>query len=124
MKKVLFISLFISVNVWATDLIDLHGRALQHNIDLIHDRLNLNIADEDLIQKRSTVFPEINFTATASETTIERYDSTGAYNPSDYDRDTYNLTIKQPIFHLYVFDEIRKSKEVSTSNSASLTLEI
>ena len=116
MKKVLFLSLLISVNVWGTDLMDLHSRALQHNIDLIHDRLNLNIADEDLIQKRSSVFPEINFTATASETTIERYDSTGAYNPSDYDRDTYNLTIKQPIFHLYVFDEIKKSKETRRRN--------
>tara|TARA_Y100000768_G_scaffold382952_1_gene364235 strand:+ start:1722 stop:3026 length:1305 start_codon:yes stop_codon:yes gene_type:complete len=117
MKKFLFLSLFISVNVWATDLIDLHSRALQHNIDLIHDRLNLNIADEDLKQKRSSVYPEINFTAQASETTIERYKSTGAYNPSDYDRDTYSLTIKQPIFHLYVFDEIRKSQESLLKNN-------
>ena len=121
MKKFLFLTLLISINIGATDLISLHDRALQRNINLIHDRLNLNIADEDLIQKRSSVFPEINFTATASETTIERYKSTGAYNPSDYDRDTYNLSIKQPIFHLYVFDEISKSKEIRRKNEIANT---
>ena len=125
MKKIISLALFISINLGATDLISLHDRALQHNINLIHDRLDLNIADEDLIQKRSSIFPEVNFTAKASETTIERYKSTGSYNPSDYDRDTYNLSIKQPIFHLYVFDEIRKSKdtlhknEITTSDSES-----
>tara|TARA_Y100000768_G_scaffold66883_1_gene46573 strand:- start:5318 stop:6622 length:1305 start_codon:yes stop_codon:yes gene_type:complete len=116
MKNFFLLSFFISINLGATDLINLHDRAIQHNINLIHDRLNINIADEDLIQKRSSVFPEINFTARASETTIERYKSTGAYNPSDYDRDTYNLTIKQPLFHLYVFDEIRKSKGALRKN--------
>ena len=116
MRQVLFLTFFISINLGATDLISLHERALQHNVNLIHDRLNLNIADEDLIQKRSSVFPEINFTAKASETTIERYKSTGSYTPSDYDRDTYNLSIKQPLFHLYVFDEIRKSKDALSKN--------
>tara|TARA_B100001113_G_scaffold96853_2_gene77797 strand:- start:348 stop:1652 length:1305 start_codon:yes stop_codon:yes gene_type:complete len=116
MKKTLFFLFFISFNIGATDLISLHERAMQHNINLIHDRLNLNIADEDLIQKQSSMFPEINFTGKASETTIERYKSTGSYNPSDYDRDTYNLTIKQPIFHLYVFDEIKKSRDSLRKN--------
>lgn len=128
MKKILLFTFFVSINIGATDLISLHERALQHNINLIHDRLNINIADEDLIQKRSTIFPEINFTAQASETTIERYKSTGSYSPADYDLDVYNLSIKQPIFHLYVFDEIRKSKEIlhkneiTTSNSESLII--
>ena len=106
----------MSINLGATDLISLHERAMQHNVNLINNRLNLNIADEDLIQKRSSIFPDINFTAKASETTIERYKSTGSYNPSDYDRDTYNLSIKQPIFHLYVFDEIRKSEDALNKN--------
>ncbi len=125
MRKIFLLTFFVSINLGATDLLSLHERALLHNIDLIHDRLNLDIADENLIQKRSSVFPEINFTAKASETTIERHKSTGSYNPSDYDRDTYNLSIKQPIFHLYVFDEIRKSKnmlyrnEITTKDSES-----
>ena len=116
MRQVLFLTFFISINLGATDLISLHERAMQHNVNLINNRLNLNIADEDLIQKRSSIFPDINFTAKASETTIERYKSTGSYNPSDYDRDTYNLSIKQPIFHLYVFDEIRKSEDALNKN--------
>ncbi len=116
MKRIFILVFFVSLNVSATDLLELHKRAVKHNTDLIHNKLNLSIANEDLIQKRSSVYPEINFTAKASETTIERYKSSGSYEPSNYDSDTYNLTIRQPIFHLYVFDEIKKSKNTLKKN--------
>jgi outer membrane protein len=115
MKKI-FLLLLISFNVDATSLIDLHDRALLHNINLSQKNIDLSIASEILQQTQSSVFPDINFTARASETSIERYKSSGSYNPADFDRDTYNLTIKQPLFHLYVFDEIKKSKSLLQEN--------
>ena len=104
------------MNVHATDLINLHDRARQHNIGLLNNQINLDIAYESLKQTKSSVFPEINFNAQASETTMQRYKSSGAYNPSDYDRDTYNLSIRQPLIHLYVFDEIKKANSVLEQN--------
>ena len=118
MNKLLIFLLFFSVtiNVGATDIINLYDRALKHNIDLSQKKTDLDIANEVVKQTQSSMLPEINFSARASETTIERYDSGGAYDPSNYDRDTYNLSIKQPLFHLYVFDEIKKSKGVLKEN--------
>jgi outer membrane protein len=118
MNKLLSFLLFFSVtiNVGATDIINLYDRALKHNIDLSQKKTDLDIANEAVKQTQSSMLPEINFSARASETTIERYDSGGAYDPSNYDRDTYNLSIKQPLFHLYVFDEIKKSKGVLREN--------
>jgi len=118
MKNLLTFLVFstLTVSVGATDIINLYNRALSHNIDLSQKRIDLNIANEVLDQTRSSTLPEINFTARASETTIERYKSSGAYDPNDYDRDTYNLSIKQPLFHLYVFDEIKKSKSSLKQN--------
>ena len=118
MNKLLTFILFFSVtiNVGATDIINLYDRALKHNIELSQKKTDLDIANEAVKQTQSSMLPEINFSARASETTIERYDSGGAYDPSNYDRDTYNLSIKQPLFHLYVFDEIKKSKGVLKEN--------
>ena len=118
MNKLLIFLVFFSVtiNVEATDIINLYDRALKHNIDLSQKKMDLDIANEVLKQTQSSMLPEINFSARASETTIERYDSGGAYDPSDYDRDTYNLSIKQPLFHLYVLDEIKKSKGALKEN--------
>ncbi len=116
MKKIFLLFLLTTFNAHGTDLIELYDRALQHNIDLSQKNLDLDIANEVLEQTQSSVFPDINFTARASETTIERYKSIGSYNPSNFDRDTYNLSIKQPLFHLYVFDEIKKSKSVLQEN--------
>tara|TARA_Y100000992_G_scaffold302273_1_gene275808 strand:- start:778 stop:2088 length:1311 start_codon:yes stop_codon:yes gene_type:complete len=106
----------VTINVAATDIINLYDRALKHNIDLSQKKMDLDIANEVVKQTQSSMLPEINFSARASETTIERYDSGGEYDPSDYDRDTYNLSIKQPLFHLYVFDEIKKSKGMLKEN--------
>ena len=128
MKKIIFLMLLVSINGHATDLINLYERAKQHNIDILNNQIDVNIANESLKQTRSTVFPEINFNARASETTIERYKSLGSYDPSDYDRDTYNLTIKQPLLHLYVFDEIKKARssleqnEITKDNADSLLI--
>ena len=116
MKKIFLLFLLATFNAHGTSLIELYDRALQHNIDLSQKSLDLDIANEVLEQTQSSVFPDINFTARASETTIERYKSSGSYNPSNFDRDTYNLSIKQPIFHLYVFDEIKKSKSILLEN--------
>jgi outer membrane protein len=116
MKKIFLLFLLTTLNAHGTNLIELYDRALQHNIDLSQKSLDLDIANEVLEQTQSSVFPDINFTARASETTIERYKSSGSYNPSNFDRDTYNLSIKQPLFHLYVFDEIKKSKSVIQEN--------
>ena len=41
--------------------------------------------------------------------------SLGSYDPADYDRDTYNLSIRQPLLHLYVFDEIKKAEKLTKS---------
>ena len=118
MNKLLTLLAFLpfALNVCATDIINLYDRALKHNVDLSHKKIDLNIANEVLKQTQSSTLPEINFSARTSETTVERYDSSGAYNPSDYDRDTYNLSIKQPLFYLYVFDEIKKSKGILKEN--------
>lgn len=116
MKKIFLLFLLATFNAHGTNLIELYDRALQHNIDLSQKSLDIDIANEVLEQTQSSVFPDINFTARASETTIERYKSSGSYNPSNFDRDTYNLSIKQPLFHLYVFDEIKKSKSVLQEN--------
>ena len=116
MKKIFLLFLLATFNAHGTSLIELYDRALQHNIDLSQKSLDLDIANEVLEQTQSSVLPDINFTARASETTIERYKSSGSYNPSNFDRDTYNLSIKQPIFHLYVFDEIKKSKSILLEN--------
>ena len=112
MRNILLILLLFSINGHATDLISLYDRAKQHNVDILNNQIDVDIAYESLKQTKSTVFPEINFNARASETTIERYKSSGVYNPANYDRDTYNLSIRQPLLHLYVFDEIKKAKSV------------
>ena len=67
-----------SMNGHATDLISLYDRAKQHNIDILNNQIDVNIANESLKQTKSTVFPEINFNARASETSIERYKSSGS----------------------------------------------
>ena len=121
MKKIILVIAFISINSHATDLISLYDRAKIHNIDILDNQLDVNIANESLKQTRSTVFPEINFNARASETTIERYKSLGVYDPSDYDRDTCRLTVRQPLLHLYVFDEIKKAKSVLLQNEINKT---
>ena len=128
MRNILLILLLLSINGHATDLISLYDRAKQHNVDILNNQIDVGIAYESLKQTKSTVFPEINFNARASETTIERYKSSGVYNPANYDRDTYNLSIRQPLLHLYVFDEIKKAKskleqnEITKSNSDSLLI--
>ena len=44
-----------------------------HNIEILNNDINVNLANESLSQTKSSVFPEINFNARATETTIERY---------------------------------------------------
>ena len=119
MKKIIILFSLFSMNVYATDLINLYDRAKQHNINILNNQIDVDIAYETLRQTKSSVFPEINFSAQASETTIERYKSAGSYDPADYDRDSYNLSIRQPLIHLYVFDEIKKANSVLQQNEIS-----
>ena len=70
MKKLIILFSLLSMNVYATDLIDLYDRARQHNIDILNNQIDVDIANESLRQTKSSVFPEINFSAQASETTI------------------------------------------------------
>ena len=128
MKKIFLLLAIFVTDVHATDLIDLYDRARQHNFNILNNTIDLNIANESLKQTRSSVYPEVDFRAQASETTIERYESSGSFDPADYDRDTYNLTIRQPLIHLYVFDEIKKAKnsikqsEISKDNASSILI--
>ena len=119
MKKIIILFSLFSMNVYATDLINLYDRAKQHNINILNNQIDVDIAYESLRQTKSSVFPEINFSAQASETTIERYKSAGSYDPADYNRDSYNLSIRQPLIHLYVFDEIKKANSVLQQNEIS-----
>ena len=97
MRIIVFIFALITIDSHATDLISLYDRAKLHNIEILNNEIDVNLANESLSQTRSSVFPEINFNARATETTIERYKSLGSYDPADYDRDTYNLSIKSKI---------------------------
>ena len=119
MRIIVFIFALISIDSHATDLINLYDRAKLHNIEILNNDINVNLANESLSQTKSSVFPEINFNARATETTIERYKSLGSYDPADYDRDTYNLSIRQPLLHLYVFDEIKKAESLLSQNEIS-----
>jgi len=119
MRIIVFIFALITIDSHATDLISLYDRAKLHNIEILNNEIDVNLANESLSQTRSSVFPEINFNARATETTIERYKSLGSYDPADYDRDTYNLSIRQPLLHLYVFDEIKKAESLLSQNEIS-----
>ena len=70
--RILLVFLCQSINVEATDIINLYARALKYNIDLLPKRTDLDIANEVVKQTQSSVLPEVNFSARASETTIER----------------------------------------------------
>ena len=48
------------MNVYATDLINLYDRAKQHNINILNNQIDVDIAYESLRQTKSSVFPEIN----------------------------------------------------------------
>jgi hypothetical protein len=56
MNKLLIFLVFFSVtiNVEATDIINLYDRALKHNIDLSQKKMDLDIANEVL--KANTIF--------------------------------------------------------------------
>ncbi len=108
---IIFSGIF-SISAHATDLLDLYERSLQHNTQYLQTNYDTKLADENLTQTRSSVLPDINFSARASETTIERYKSSGSFDPTNYDRDTYNLKISQPLLHIYVLDELDKSNNL------------
>ena len=46
MKKIILVIAFISLNSHATDLIGLYERAKIHNIDILENELDVNIANE------------------------------------------------------------------------------
>ena len=63
MKKIFLLLAIFVIDVHATDLIDLYDRARQHNINILNNTIDLNIANESLKQTRSSVYPEVDFRA-------------------------------------------------------------
>ena len=46
MKKILTLLILVSLNVQATDLMSLYDRALQHNIEILDNKINLYFLDK------------------------------------------------------------------------------
>ena len=92
----------------AADLVDVYKRAIAQNNDYKLIQNNKKISETQYDQTSSTIFPEINFSAGRNDTTIERY--VGPGSNTNYDTDSYNLTLRQPVFRLSFFDELEKSK--------------
>ena len=92
----------------AADLVDVYKRAIEQNNDYKLIQNNKKISETQYDQTSSTIFPEINFSAGRNDTTIERY--VGPGSNTNYDTDSYNLTLRQPVFRLSFFDELEKSK--------------
>ena len=91
----------------AADLVDVYKRAIEQNNDYKLIQNNKKISETQYDQTSSTIFPEINFSAGRNDTTIERY--VGPGSNTNYDTDSYNLTLRQPVFRLSFFDELEKS---------------
>jgi hypothetical protein len=63
MNKLLTLLAFLpfAMNACATDIINLYDRALKHNIDLSHKKIDLNIANEVLKQTQSSTLQKLIF---------------------------------------------------------------
>ncbi len=106
--NIAIICLLISQDTYAADLVDVYKRALAQNDNYRIIKNNSYVTEEQYNQTSSSILPEINFTANTTETTIQRYIGPGTN--TDFDTETYNLTLKQPIFRLAFFDELQKSE--------------
>ena len=111
----LIILIFTNHNINAADLYDIYKRALIHNNEFAIVKNDHKVSEEKYNQTFSSIFPDINLTATSNKTEIHRYEGAGSTN--DFSSDTYAVNIKQPIFRLAFFDERKKSMDnVKKSN--------
>ena len=114
------ICFLFSQNSIAADLTDVYKRAIKQNDDYRVVKNNSLISKEQYNQTSSSIFPEINFSASTTETTIQRYIGPGSN--TDFDTETYNLTLKQPIFRLAFFDELQKSEALLSKSKTYVSL--
>tara|TARA_B100000927_G_scaffold187933_2_gene151348 strand:- start:192 stop:1508 length:1317 start_codon:yes stop_codon:yes gene_type:complete len=114
------ICFLFSQNSFSADLTDVYKRAIKQNDDYRVVKNNSLISKEQYNQTSSSIFPEINFTASTTETTIQRYIGPGSN--TDFDTETYNLTLKQPIFRLAFFDELQKSEALLSKSKTYVSL--
>lgn len=117
----IFCLLLMSNNVYAADLIDVYKRAIQHNDDYRIIKNEREISLQQYKQTASSIFPEINFQAGTRETNINRYIGPG--DNTDFNSDSYNLTLQQPIFRLAFFDELDKSDAIARKSEKHISLQ-
>ena len=114
---VIFIYLLACNNLFAADLVDVYNRAIKYNDDYRIVQNDKEISLQQYNQTASSILPEIRFQAGTKETIINRYIGPG--ENTDFNTDSYNLTLQQPIFRLAFFDELDKSDAI-TKKSESL----
>ncbi len=117
----IFFLLLISNNLYAADLVDVYNRAIQYNDDYRIIKNDKEISLQQYNQTAASIFPEINFQAGTRETTINRYIGPG--DNTDFNTDSYSLTLQQPIFRLAFFDELAKSDAVIKKSEKYLILQ-
>ena len=118
--KTLFL-LFFSNGIYAADLVDVYNRAIQNNDDYRITKNDKEITVQQYNQTAASIFPEVSFQAGVRETNINRYIGPGTN--TDFKTDSYNLTLKQPIFRLSFFDELDKSDAIAKKSEKNLSLQ-
>lgn len=116
-----FFLLLISSNIHAADLVDVYNRAIQYNDDFRIAKNNKEISLHQYKQTAASIFPEINLQASTNETNINRYIGPGTN--TDFNTDSYSLTLQQPIFRLAFFDELDKSDAIRKKSEKNLSLQ-
>lgn len=116
-----FFLLLISSNIHAADLVDVYNRAIQYNDDFRITKNNKEISLHQYKQTAASIFPEINLQASTRETNINRYIGPGTN--TDFNTDSYSLTLQQPIFRLAFFDELDKSDAIRKKSEKHLSLQ-
>ena len=114
----LIILMFTNHNITAADLYDIYKRALMHNNEFAIVKNDHKVSEEKYNQTFSSIFPDINLTATSNKTEIHRYEGVGSTN--DFSSETYAINIKQPIFRLAFFDERKKSMDNVKKSSINI----
>ncbi len=118
--NILFL-LLLTNNAHAADLVDVYKRALQYNHDYRIIKNDREISIQQYNQTAASILPEINFQAGTTETSINRYIGPG--DNTDFNTDSYSLTLQQPIFRLAFFDELEKSDAITQKSQKQLSLQ-
>ena len=116
----IFFLLLISNNLYAADLVDVYNRAIQYNDDYRIIKNDREISLQQYNQTAASIFPEINLQVGTRETTINKYIGPG--DNTNFNTDSYSLTLQQPIFRLAFFDELAKSDAVIKRSEKYLAL--